>query len=133
MPPRSAEDVERQRAARKAKQKAKLAIVEATLPENERVFSAERDWDAFYVRQVSKSRENAYRFVKTWFLDFVTDDSHTLGMQCPQEEAEKYFLAPPHGKAVTMKILRMFLEYHAKSRTGRIPGYDEHSFFFQQF
>lgn len=125
MPPRSAEVMEQLRAARKAKEKEKLAIVEAALPEDERVFSTDRDWDAFYVRQVSRSRESAYRFVKTWFLDFVTDDSlDTVGMRCSQEEAEKYFVPPPYNKGVTIRILRMFLEYHAKSRTGRIPRYD---------
>jgi hypothetical protein len=122
--PISAEQAEERRAARKAKEKAKLAIVEAELPENERVFSTERDWDAFYVRQVSKSRESANRFAKTWFLDFVTDDSlDVLGIQCSQEEAEMYFSAPPHNKVPTIRLLRMFLEYHAKSRAGRINKY----------
>jgi hypothetical protein len=121
MPPMSAEEKERRRAANKQKEKQKLARVESSLPENEKLLSGTRDWDAQYSAQVSLSRQREYDMVQGWFVDFVTDESlGTLGMRCSPEEAEKYFSPPPQAKVVTTRVLRVFLEYLAKSRTGRI-------------
>lgn len=117
----SAEEKEKRRAANKLKEKQRLALVEASLPENEKLLAVDRDWDAQCLAQVSLARQREYDMVRGWFMDFVTDESlATLGMQCSQEEAEKYFLAPPQAKFVTTKLLRIFLEYLAKSRAGRI-------------
>jgi hypothetical protein len=123
MPPMSTEEKERRRAANKQKEKQKLARLESSLPEEQKLLSATRDWDAQYAAQVGLARQKEYNMVKGWFVDFVTDESlDTLGMQCSSEEAEKYFSPPPQAKAVTTRVLRMFLEYLAKSRTGRIAG-----------
>jgi hypothetical protein len=122
MPPMSADEKERRRAANKAKEKHKLAEVDAALPDNEKLLSAARVWDTQYFAQVSLTRQKEYDMIRGWFLDFVTDESlNILGVRCSVEEAKKYFLAPPQAKVVTTKVLRMFLEYLAKSRTGRIP------------
>ena len=122
MPSMPAEEKEKRRAANKLKEKQRLAIVEASLPENEKLLAVDRDWDAPYLAQVSLTPQRKYDIVRGWFIDFVTDESlATLGMQCSPEEAEKYFLTLPQAKFVITKLLRIFLKYLAKSRTGRIP------------
>jgi hypothetical protein len=91
----SAEEKERRRAANKAKEKHKLAEVDAALPDNEKLLSAARAWDTQYFAQVSLTRQKEYDMLRGWFLDFVTDESlNILGIRCSVEEAKKVLSCP---------------------------------------
>jgi hypothetical protein len=111
---------EQRRKSNAQNRKAKFLATQAALPEHERLDAATRDWDVFVWRQLSQGRESAIADMKETFIEFLTDED--LPIKLSPDAAADYF--KKGGTVVTTRILRMFLEFMAQSRTGLNPKAD---------
>lgn len=98
-----------------AKRAAKLAAHQAALPEAERLVNR-TDWDKHVDKTISVLVRQARTNSKNAFIDLATDPN--VGICSTVDEANAYF--QPGGKPFTGKILRMFMEAYAISRSGTI-------------
>ncbi|KAJ5037161.1 uncharacterized protein L3040_007341 [Drepanopeziza brunnea f. sp. 'multigermtubi'] len=105
------------RTADKTELTAKCLATQAALPEQERIDAPTRDWDALVYPQLSDSQESLIANLKQTFIDFLSNED--LPIKLSPDDAANYFKRG--GTVVTTKLLRMFLEYMAQSRTGLHP------------
>jgi hypothetical protein len=111
---------ERRRKSNAQKAKAKFVATQAALPEHQRLDATTRYWDVFVWRQLSQGQESAIADMKETFIRFLTDKD--LPIKLSPDDAADYF--KKGGSVVTTRVLRMFLEFMAQSRTGLNPKAD---------
>lgn len=98
-----------------ARRAAKLAAHQMSLPPGERIINRD-DWDQVIEKKVSFITRRRRADARAAFVETAIDPN--VGICDTREEAQAFFQRG--GRRFTCKILRMFLEASAISRTGRI-------------
>ncbi|KAL8846268.1 MAG: hypothetical protein Q9221_008641, partial [Calogaya cf. arnoldii] len=110
------EPIDRRRGGKAAERIARFAAIEAAKPAEEPKFKQRTDWDDRAVKTYAPTTEVAWRDSQQWFIEFLTHPDILIAGS--EEEALKYFT--PHGPPpLTNRVLRMYLEYTARTRPGR--------------
>lgn len=95
------------------KRKARHAANEAARPADKRLVTRQ-DLDDLVARHISNDRLQLFRKMKHWFEEFLEDSA----VDVSRAEADAYFR--PHGRALTVKLIRQYLFYLADGRVGQI-------------